>query len=157
MWRGFMNVWLSSPSVVSDVSLGKSIHHCISFHSLRMISSLDSSTSLKLNAPQPNWMEVNSGKSSHHSPLTDSLSNTTREQSRKALIPHKSVFNFGKSSHHSLFTGSLSNTVQEQDSNVLLPSWMEVNSGKSNYHFSCYWFTLKHGTRTPPECITTKE
>ena len=65
MIRGEMNVTLPS-LVVSVVSLDKSIHHFISSSPLRMINSLDSS-SLKLNAPQPSRMEVNSGKSSHHS------------------------------------------------------------------------------------------
>ena len=48
--RGYLNVSLFAPPVVSDVSLGKSIHHFISFDSLCMINSLDSSSHLKLNA-----------------------------------------------------------------------------------------------------------
>ena len=44
---------LSSPSVVSVVSLGKSIHHFLSSSSLRIISSLDSSSSLNQNACSP--------------------------------------------------------------------------------------------------------
>ena len=74
--RGYMNVL---PEEVMDVSLGKSSHHCMAFLSLFMINSLDSS-SLKPNAPSPSRMEVNSGKSIHHSLPVDSLSNTTREQ-----------------------------------------------------------------------------
>ena len=64
MERGLRNVQLLP---VSEVSLGKSIHQFISSSSLRMINSLDASSSLKQNAPAPSRMEVNSGKSSHHS------------------------------------------------------------------------------------------
>ena len=65
MWRSLKNVKLSSP-VVSEVSLGKSIHQFISSSPLRMINSVESS-SLKPNASQPSWMEINSGNSIHHS------------------------------------------------------------------------------------------
>ena len=41
MIRGEMNVQLSSPSVVSVVSLGMSIHHFISSSSLRIINSVE--------------------------------------------------------------------------------------------------------------------
>ena len=104
-----MNETLSSPTVVSDVSLGKSSHHCISFDSLRMIISVDLS-SLNSNALLPSRMEVNSGKSTHHSPFTDSLSNTTREQYSNAPLPKRSDFNFGKSSHHFIPSSSLFNS-----------------------------------------------
>ena len=94
-----MNETLSSPTVVSDMSLGKSIHHCISFDSLRMINSVELSF-LNSNALLPSRMEVNSGKSTHHSLIVDSLSNTTRIQSQNAALPNRTDFNFGKSSHH---------------------------------------------------------
>ena len=61
--RGLKNELPSS--VVSVVSLGKSIHQFISLSLLRIINSLDSS-SLKLNALLPSRIEVNSGKSIHH-------------------------------------------------------------------------------------------
>ena len=54
--------------MVSVVSLGKSIHHLISSSPLRMINSVASS-SLKQSASSPSRMEVNSGKSIHHSPF----------------------------------------------------------------------------------------
>ena len=66
MEQGYSNVQLYSPLVVSDLSLGKSIHQFISSSPLRMINSLESS-SMKLNAPSPSRMEVSSGKSIHHS------------------------------------------------------------------------------------------
>ena len=47
MIRGLQNIQLPSPSVVSEVSLGKSIHQFISPSSLRIINSLES---LLLNA-----------------------------------------------------------------------------------------------------------
>ena len=49
MERGKRNVQLLLPSVVSVVSLGKSIHHLISLAPLRIINSLESS-SLNQNA-----------------------------------------------------------------------------------------------------------
>ena len=52
----FLNVSLSffiPIAVVSDVSLGKSIHHFISFSSLRMINSVDSPLGLKQNELSP--------------------------------------------------------------------------------------------------------
>ena len=66
MWWGRRKDSLSSPSVVSVVSLGKSSHHFTVVGSLRMINSVESSSS-NLNALQPSRMVVNSGKSSHHS------------------------------------------------------------------------------------------
>ena len=66
MTRGLENVFVS-PTAVREVSLGKSIHQFISSSPLRMINSLESSSSLKLNACLPNRMEVNSDKSIHHS------------------------------------------------------------------------------------------
>ena len=49
--RGFRNV--INPSAASVVSLGKSIHYFISSSSLRMINSVESSSSLKQNASFP--------------------------------------------------------------------------------------------------------
>ena len=70
MIRGLRNVSLFSPStVVSVLSLGKSIHHFISPSPLRMINSVESS-SIKSKALSPNRMEVSSGKSSNHSYYT---------------------------------------------------------------------------------------
>ena len=66
MERGKRNVQLLIPSVVSVVSLGKSIHQFISSYPLRIINSLESSF-LKQNTSSPSRMEVNSGKSAHHS------------------------------------------------------------------------------------------
>ena len=66
MERGRRNVPLNTPSVVSEVSLGRSSHQFNGVKPLRMISSHDS-TSFRLSAPQPHRMEVNSGKSSHYS------------------------------------------------------------------------------------------
>lgn len=63
MWRGLQKDWLSSPSVVSDTSLTKSVGQFTSFHSLRMISSVVSSFSLNWKAFLPSWMEASSGKS----------------------------------------------------------------------------------------------
>ena len=68
MERGWRNDWLYSPSVVSVLSLGKSIHHVAASSSLRMINSLDSSPSLNWNTSLPSRMEVNMGRSIHHSP-----------------------------------------------------------------------------------------
>ena len=65
MERGKRNVQLLIPSVVSVVSLGKSIHQFISSSPLRMINSVESSS--KQNTSSPSRMEVNSGKSIHHS------------------------------------------------------------------------------------------
>ena len=78
--RGWQNAQLFSV-VVSEVSLGKSIHHLISSYSLRMINSLDLSF-LKKNAPPPNRMEVNSGKSIHQFFF----------QTNHSQIPHKSSY-----------------------------------------------------------------
>ena len=51
MEQGRRNEKLSVPSVVSEVSLGRSIHHFTSSSPLRMINSFDSmSLLLKLNA-----------------------------------------------------------------------------------------------------------
>ena len=61
-----MNDLLSSPSVVSDVSLGKSIPHLASSCSLRITNSLSSHLP-NVNASLPSRMEVSSGKSSNHS------------------------------------------------------------------------------------------
>ena len=66
MTRGLQNVPLFFPSVVSKVSLGKSIRDFISSSPLRMINSLES-LFLNQNACWPSRMEVNSGKSIHHS------------------------------------------------------------------------------------------
>ena len=55
------------PPTDSEVSLGRSIHHFIPVKALRMINSLELSY-LKQNALSPSRMEVNSGKSIHHSP-----------------------------------------------------------------------------------------
>ena len=71
MRRGIMNDSLSSPSVVSVASLGKSIPHLVLSCSLCMINS-HTSHSLKQNASLPSRMEVSPGKSSHHS-LSDRL------------------------------------------------------------------------------------
>ena len=59
-------VELHSPTVVSVVSLGKSIHHLASSYALCMINSL-SLHFPNVNASLPSRMDVNSGKSSHHS------------------------------------------------------------------------------------------
>ena len=70
MERGYLNVPLSQSlysSVVSVVSLGKSIHQFISSSLLRMISLLEELFSKKCNAPLPSRMDVNASKSSHHS------------------------------------------------------------------------------------------
>ena len=56
-----------TPSEVSDFSFGKSIPYFISLQPLRMINVLES-LRLNQNAFQPSRMEVNSGKSIHHSP-----------------------------------------------------------------------------------------
>ena len=66
MERGKRNVQLLIPSVVSVVSLGKSIHQFISSSPLRMINSVESSS--KQNTSSPSRMEVNSGKSIRHFP-----------------------------------------------------------------------------------------
>ena len=100
MDQGPLNEKLICPSIVSEVSLGKSIPHSVSSQTLRMINSVESSSSLKQTALSPSRMEVNSGKSSHHLFLIDSLSNTTREQLPNALSPKNSVFKLGKSIHH---------------------------------------------------------
>ena len=63
MWRGLQKDWLSSPSVVSDTSLTNSACQLTSFHSLRMISSVDSSFSINWKAFLPSRMEASSGKS----------------------------------------------------------------------------------------------
>ena len=68
MERGLRNVSLPS-TVVSEVSLGNSICYFISYHSLRMFNSVESSSFWNWNASLPNWMEVSLGKSSHHSHL----------------------------------------------------------------------------------------
>ena len=60
-----MNVALPS-SVVSDVSLGKSIHHFISFDSLRMINSLELSSSASY-AHRQHGSDASLGESIHHS------------------------------------------------------------------------------------------
>ena len=52
MERGFSNVLLKYPSVVSDLSLGKSIRHSISLSPLRMINSIE--LLVKSNASSPN-------------------------------------------------------------------------------------------------------
>ena len=71
MERGHMNeeqIHIQSLArVVSEVSFGKSIHNLISPSLLRIINSVDSLFSLKEKASLPSWMEVNSGKSIHHS------------------------------------------------------------------------------------------
>ena len=66
MERGLRNVLLPFV-VVSEVSLGNSICYYISHYSLRMFNSVESSSFWNWNASVPNWMEVNSGKSIHHS------------------------------------------------------------------------------------------
>ena len=87
--RGLRNARLLLPSVVSDVSLGKSIHHFISSSPLRMINSLESSF-LKPNASSPKWMEVNSGKSIHHSPSGRfTLKHCTRTITECTIAKHK--------------------------------------------------------------------
>ena len=67
--RGQRNVPLCSP-VVSEVSLGRSIHYFSSSSPLRIINSLDLpiSSSSNFKALQPSWMVVSSGKSIRHSP-----------------------------------------------------------------------------------------
>ena len=65
MERGKQNVKLTL-TVVSVVSLGKSIHHLISSSPLRMINSHESTSLWKKKASTPSWMEVSSGKSIHH-------------------------------------------------------------------------------------------
>ena len=62
-----LNDSLSSPSVVSEVSLGKSIHQFLSSSSLRMTKTLESLSSWNWNACSPSRMEANSGKSIHQS------------------------------------------------------------------------------------------
>ena len=66
MIRGFSNDLLPS-SVVSEVSLGRSIHQFISLSSLRMINSEYTAISLNQSAFLPSRMEVSSGRSIHHS------------------------------------------------------------------------------------------
>ena len=67
MEQGLWNDSLYFPSVVSEASLGKSIHQFISSSPLRMINSLELHLSSSESAFQPRRMEVNSGKSIHHS------------------------------------------------------------------------------------------
>ena len=110
MERGLQNVKLSS-TVVSDVSLGKSSHHFTLSTPLRMINSLDASS--KQNASFPSRMEVNSGKSAHHSPFnpctlkdctrTNEESTTTKEK-RFQLRQVYSSFHLCKSTSHDQFT-----------------------------------------------------
>ena len=96
-----MNVWLILV-VTSEVSLGKSIHHLISSSPLRMINSLD--PPLNRNASLPIRMEVNSGKSSHHSPSGRfTLKHGTRTVIQSIATKHKG-FQTGQvySSFHSI-------------------------------------------------------
>ena len=90
---------LFSLSAVNDASFGKSIHQFIPSSPLRMINSLESSSSLNQNASIPNRMEISSGKSSHNLLLIDSPSKTTREQSANTSLPNRSDFRLGKSIH----------------------------------------------------------
>ena len=88
------------PQVVSEVSLGMSIRHFICVETLRMINSLDLSSSLNCNAQSPSRMEVNSGRSVYHSLFNPSLSNTTREHFWNEQLPNRSEFNLGMSIRH---------------------------------------------------------
>ena len=105
-----MNVKLSS-TVVSDVSLGKSNHHFPLSSQLRMINSLDASS--KQNASFPSRMEVNSGKSSHHSPsdritlkhnASANKESATTNQKCFQLRQVYSSFHLCKSTSHDQFT-----------------------------------------------------
>ena len=77
MIRGLRNERLS-PMVVSDVRLGISIHWRITSSLLLMINSAEL-LSAKLKAFEPNWMDVNSGKSTNQSHFNSfTLKNNTR-------------------------------------------------------------------------------
>ena len=68
MWYTCPKDELKPPMEVSVVSLGRSNHHNNSIHLLRRTNSPENKHLWKENASSPSWMEVNSGKSSHHFP-----------------------------------------------------------------------------------------
>ena len=67
MKRRLQNDILLFLSAMIVVSLGKSMHHLIPLSLLFMINSLDSLIRSNSNAFLPSRMEVNSGRSIHHS------------------------------------------------------------------------------------------
>ena len=141
MCLGHLKEQLYSVAVVSVASLGKSIYHFLSPLSLRMIRTLDS-FSLNRNVQPPNWIEVSFGKSIHQLAWYRSLSNTTREQQKKAHWPHKSDLNSGRSIRHSRSFHSL----QPLDSNSMpLPQKLGVQQSPhdtSAHHHACTaWLT----------------
>ena len=92
----------------------------------------------------------------NHSHHNQSLSNTTRSQSRNALSPNSSDLREGKSSNHSLWMRILFNSNDGALLNALRPIWMEVSSGKSSQSLTSQSITLKHNTRALIECPFTK-
>ena len=117
MMRGYSNV-TPRDSVVSVVSLGKSIRHSISPCSLRMINSLESSPLLNRNVIQPRKRDVNSGRSVHHSLSVEiTLKHCTRTFT-ECTASKQNILHTGQvySSHHSLtitlhYQGSVTKAV----------------------------------------------
>lgn len=96
---GRRNVQLFSPSFQSEVRRGKSKDDGCGKQTLRNTSSEESS-SLKMNASFPNWMEVSSGRSIPQQKPVKSLSNTARMQYSNAWLPKSRDFNLGMSIHN---------------------------------------------------------
>ena len=140
MWWGRRKDLLSSPSVVSVVSLGKSCHYFTVVGSLRMINSVES-LSLNLNALQPSRMVVNSGKSIHHSLFTASTNKDCTKTVTECSATKQKGFQFGQ-----VYSSSqlLRTTLQFQWSmpEIETPS---IQSSHFNHFQRRHILNLKHG------------
>ena len=125
--------------------------------SLRIISVLEASFLSYVNAKSPNWMEVNSGKSSQSNHITINHSQTQHENNHWMHTYHRRVI-WEKACLIiiSLWMRVLCNSRDGAVKNASWPNWMEVNSGKSSQSLIPQSITLKHNTRTFTECTCTK-